>query len=534
VSAGHGLPGPTIPVMNLGHLLTQSARAWPDNTVLVHEGVSWTYATMNRRVDAIARYLVAQGLRPGDRVLVQSRNCVELFEALWAVLKAGLVIVPTNFRLTPSEISYLAEFSGARGAIVEGVFPQHLEAIRLSCSDLAAEISIGPGLTGTVEWDAIIASDGGGEFAEATVYAASPAWFFFTSGTTGRPKAAVLTHGQMGFVITNHLADLLPGITAQSASLVLAPLSHGAGIHMLTQVARGALSAMIARDTFDLVEAWDLITRYRVDNMFTVPTLLNRLVSHALENSVDPSSLRAVIYAGAPMYRADQERALQVLGPCLVQYFGLGEVTGCITCLPPHLHEEAIAAGADSQSVGTCGLPRTGMQIAILDDQGEDVPTGEIGEICVRGPAVFAGYWNNPEANEKAFRGGWFHTGDLGQVDARGFLYITGRASDMYISGGSNVYPREAEELILTHPDVEEVAILGVPDPDWGETGLAVIACKPGTTVNLEDLSTVLSGVLSKYKWPRRVISVAEIPKTGYGKMSKKLIRETLVEQGRL
>lgn len=528
------VPGHRIPVMNLGHLLTQSARAWPDHPVLVHEGTTWTYARMNRRVDAIARHLVAQGLKPGDRVLVQSRNCVEMFEALWAVLKAGLVFVPTNYRLTPTEVAYLGEASGARAVIVENPFPEHLAAIRAACADLVTEICIGEPLPGTVGWDAVIDADGGEPFEERTVFYGSPCWFFFTSGTTGRPKAAVLTHGQMAFIVTNHLADLLPGTSERSASLIIAPLSHGAGVHMLNTVARGGLSAMISRDKFDVAEAWDLIRDHRVDNMFTVPVLLNRLVDYALEQKRDPSGLRQVIYAGAPMYRADQQRALEALGPCLVQYFGLGEVTGCITVLPPHLHAEAVAASEDGRSVGTCGKPRTGMQISIRNDADEEVATGEIGEICVRGPGVFAGYWNNPEANEKAFRGGWFHTGDLGQVDARGFLYITGRASDMYISGGSNVYPREAEELILTHPRVTEVAILGVPDADWGETGLAVISSSDGEEVTLEDACSVLADKLSKYKWPRRAITVAEIPKTGYGKMSKKLIRETLERDGLL
>jgi acyl-CoA synthetase (AMP-forming)/AMP-acid ligase II len=229
------------------------------------------------------------------------------------------------------------------------------------------------------------------------------------------------------------------------------------------------------------------------------------------------------------MYRADQKRALQKLGPVLVQYFGLGEVTGCITVLPRSMH----SADDDDPNahIGSCGRPRTGMEVAVLDAQGQPVPTGSVGEICCRGPAVFAGYYNNEEATAKALRGGWFHTGDLGRLDERGLLTITGRESDMYISGGSNVYPREVEEVLLTHPGVAEVAVLGVPDEKWGEVGVAVVvASQPGLTA--EALLAHLDGRCAKYRWPRRFYFWDALPKSGYGKITKKDIRERLQAMG--
>jgi acyl-CoA synthetase (AMP-forming)/AMP-acid ligase II len=237
-----------------------------------------------------------------------------------------------------------------------------------------------------------------------------------------------------------------------------------------------------------------------------------------------------MIYAGAPMYRADQRLALQKLGPVLVQYFGLGEVTGCITVLPAHMHS-ADDASPDA-NIGSCGRPRTGMEVAILDADMRPVPTGEIGEICVRGAAVFAGYHANPEATAKALRGGWFHTGDLGKLDARGMLSITGRESDMYISGGSNVYPRECEELLLTHPAVAEVAVLGVPDRQWGEVGVAVVVCRPGHDATADELIAFLDGKLARYRWPRQVVFWDALPKSGYGKITKKDVRALLFERG--
>jgi len=231
------------------------------------------------------------------------------------------------------------------------------------------------------------------------------------------------------------------------------------------------------------------------------------------------------------MYRADQKLALQKLGPVLVQYFGLGEVTGCITVLPAHMHS---ADDADpNANIGACGRPRTGMEVAILDAQMNRVPTGTVGEICCRGPAVFEGYFNNPEATVKALRGGWFHTGDLGRLDERGLLYITGRESDMYISGGSNVYPREVEEVLLTHPAVLEVAVLGVPDEKWGEVGVAVIVSRD-PALSADALLQHLDGRCAKYRWPRHIFFWDALPKSGYGKITKKDIRQMLYDRGEI
>jgi len=264
--------------------------------------------------------------------------------------------------------------------------------------------------------------------------------------------------------------------------------------------------------------------------MFTVPTILTRMVRHPAVDRVDHSSLRYVIYAGAPMYRADQKEALQKLGKVIVQYYGLGEVTGNITVLPREDH----SLDDDDMPVGSCGYARTGMEIAIKDADGNRLSAGAQGEICVRGPAVFAGYHDNPDANAKALKDGWFHTGDLGRLDDKGFLYITGRASDMYISGGSNVYPRETEEVLLTHPAVAEVAVLGVPDPEWGETGVAVVVLEDGKTASAEELLGFLKDKLARYKQPRRVFFWSELPKSGYGKVPKHLIRSELYARGDL
>lgn len=435
--------------------------------------------------------------------------------ASWMI---GAVWVPTNFRLTPPEVAYLAQSSGASVHIFDSAFPAHAAAARSENAACRVEISIGA--SGLDDWEAVAA------FATPVTVAADvdrdhPAWFFYTSGTTGRPKAGVLTHGQMEYIVCNHLCDLMPATTEQDASLVVAPLSHGAGIHALPQIARGAPTILLSGERLDCEEAWRLVERHKVTNMFTVPTILTMLTRHESVDRFDHRSLRYVIYAGAPMYRADQKHALRKLGKVLVQYFGMGEVTGNITVLPPALHSEDDAG----MPVGSCGFPRTGMDVAILDDRGRHLDAGTTGEICVRGPGVFAGYHDNAEATAQATTHGWFHTGDLGHLDERGFVYITGRASDMYISGGSNVYPREIEEALLLHPAIAEACVVGMPHDKWGESGVAVLVAEAGATPSEAEILSHLDGRLAKYKWPQTFVFWPELPKSGYGKVTKRDVK---------
>ena len=516
--------------MNLGRLLADTARRLPDAASLVWGERQWTWSETDARVDALVAALRRRGLGKGDAVLVQAKNSNQMFESMWAAFRLGGIWVPTNYRLTPAEVAYLGSSSGAKAMICDDAFAAHADAVKAASDALRHTLVVGNPRGGEESYEDLIVENLGTTAEAAEVDHDDPCWFFYTSGTTGRPKAAVLTHGQLAFVTNNHLADLMPGTTSDDASLVVAPLSHGAGAHALSQVARGAKSVLLAGEKFDEEEIWRLVEQHRITNMFTVPTILTRMVRHPAVDRFDHSSLRYVIYAGAPMYRADQKEALHKLGKVIVQYYGLGEVTGNITVLP----REAHSLDDDEMPLGSCGYARTAMEIAIKDPEGKRLAAGEQGEICVRGPAVFAGYHDNPEANAKALKEGWFHTGDLGRLDARGFLYITGRASDMYISGGSNVYPREAEEVLLTHPAVAEVAVLGVPDPQWGESGVAVVVLEADVQASAEELLAFLKDKLARYKQPRRVFFWDELPKSGYGKVPKHLIRKELEARGDL
>jgi fatty-acyl-CoA synthase len=517
-------------VMNLSHMLTQNARRHGDRTGFIWGDQSWTWREIDSAVSALAAALAERGILKGDRILVHSKNCDEMFWSMFAAFRLGAVWVPTNFRLMPDEVGYLATASGAKAFLCHGDFPEHAKA----AANPALEFTwrIGEGAFGEKSVSEVIAAHAGAKVGNVAVDYDDPCWFFFTSGTTGRSKAAVLTHGQMAFVVTNHLADLMPGTTETDASLVVAPLSHGAGVHQLVQAARGVPTILLPSEKFDIAEAFRLIEAHRVSNIFTVPTILKMMVEHPAVDKYDHSSLRFVIYAGAPMYREDQKAALNRLGKVLVQYFGLGEVTGNVTVMPANLHDPEDGPHA---RIGTCGFERTGMQVSIQGDDGRELKPFETGEICVIGPAVFAGYYDNPEANAKAFRDGWFRTGDLGHMDEEGFVYITGRASDMYISGGSNIYPREVEEKILTHPAIGEVAVLGVPDPFWGEVGVAVCVAREGASaVSEAELAAFLAPKVPRYKMPKRFFFWEALPKSGYGKIPKRLVRDELEARGLL
>lgn len=513
-------------VPNIAHFLTRHARRQPGAVAIVYDAQTWTWAEFDERVSALARAMREDmGLEKGDRVLVQSANNNQMLEIMMAVFRAGLVWAPANFRQGTEEIAYQCRKSGAKLMFVEPAFPDHAEACR---GMLEHVVAIGE-MAGALSYEALVAKHLGQDFPNEEVSRDDPCWLFFTSGSTGRPKAVVLTQGQMTFTILNHMNDLMPGLGAQDASLVVAPLSHGAAAHQMAQIAGGAKSVILPQGRFEPAFAWKMVEDWRITNMFTVPTIVKMLVEDAAVKEHDHSSLKHVIYAGAPMYRADQKRALQELGHVLVQYYGLGEVTGAITVLRPADHH--LEDGPEARP-GTCGVERTGIEVSIQDEKGNTLAPGETGEICVIGAAVTPGYFEDEGANAKSFRNGWFCTGDLGHMDEQRFLFITGRSSDMYISGGSNVYPREIEEILLTLDGVSEVAILGVPHPRWGEVGLCVCVPEAGKRVDEDRLRGQLVGKVAKYKLPQHFVFLDEMPKTAYGKITKKLVREELTARG--
>jgi long-chain acyl-CoA synthetase len=423
------------------------------------------------------------------------KNCPEYYEVMFACWHAGLVAVPMNAKLHPKEFAYILENSGARACFVT--------------ADLASSIPSGL----TLEEGLFLE-----EATPAEVRPEDPAWLFYTSGTTGVPKGATLTHRNLLFQTHAYFADidkLGPG----DAILHAAPLSHGSGCYGLPHIAAGAVNIIPESGHFEPAEIFELLERWPNVSFFAAPTMIVRLLASPAART--PRNLKTITYGGAPMYVADCLRAVELFGPRLYQLLGQGEAPMTITGLPQSLHSRDTA-----DRLSTCGFARTGVEVKIFDAEDRELPPGETGEIVTRSDCVMAGYWDNPQATAKALRGGWLHTGDLGSMDAGGFVTIKDRSKDMIISGGSNIYPREIEEVLLRHPAVAECSVVGRPHPEWGEEVVAFVVKK--TPLQPGELDELCLQNVARFKRPREYRFVDSLPKNNYGKVLKTELRKLL------
>ena len=482
--------------MNLVHLLLRSARWLPDQPALAAgKRPLRSYREMASRVARMSFGLKTKfNLQAGDRVALAMKNCPEFYEVLFACWHAGLTAVPMNAKLHPKEFAYILEDAGAKLCFVT------------------------PELQAAVP-SAIPANDAlAGEAASpADVHPDDVAWLFYTSGTTGVPKGAMLTHRNMLYQTHAYFADidkLAPGDTA----LHPAPLSHGSGLYGLPHFAAGAVNVIPESGYFEPEEIFELLDHWPNASFFAAPTMLVRLLASPAART--PRKLKTITYGGAPMYVADSLRAIELFGPRLYQLFGQGEAPMTITGLSQALHKQ-------KQHLETCGIARTGVEVRIFDDNDEELPPGKVGEIVTRSDCVMKGYWRNPEASANTLRGGWLHTGDVGSMDAEGFVTIKDRSKDMIISGGANIYPREIEEVLLRHPAVAECSVVGRPHAEWGEEVIAFIVGR--SAVSAADLETLCLENIARFKRPREYRFVEALPKNNYGKVLKTELRKQLL-----
>jgi acyl-CoA synthetase (AMP-forming)/AMP-acid ligase II len=354
--------------------------------------------------------------------------------------------------------------------------------------------------------------------------ATNRAWLFYTSGTTGRPKGAVLSHRNLLFMTHCYYADI-DMLDERDTNLHAGPLSHGAGLYALPHLLRGGHQVVLPH--FEVDGILDALRRYSRVSMFAAPTMLTRLVHAPAVPAADLRNLRTIFYGGGPMYVADLERALQLFGPRLYQLYGQGESPMTITGLGKRLHADRTHPRWRDR-IGSCGVPRTGVLVKVVDERDRELPSGEVGEVATRSDCVMEGYWNNPAASAETLRGGWLHTGDLGSFDADGFLTLRDRSKDMIISGGSNIYPREIEEVLLRHPDLVEVSVVGRPHPEWGEEVVAFVVPRPAAKVTPEELDRLCLDHIARFKRPRDYRFVDALPKNNYGKVLKTELRQLL------
>lgn len=444
---------------------------------------------------------LAAGLGPpGSRIAIASENRPEIVELLFAIWAAQCVAVPINYKLHAREMAQILDDSGASLIFASPAIASRLErpAEVIGAEQYSDRLTAPPVDPADTDPSAL-------------------AWLFYTSGTTGRSKGAILSHRNLMAMTLAHLADL--DDPDENCSLLHgAPMSHGSGLYIPPYVLRGARQVVPGSGAFDPGEFLDLCEHHPGSSAFLAPTMVARLVDAGRDR---PRNLRALIYGGGPMYLDGLKKAMAAFGPVFAQLYGQGEAPMTITGLRRTDHESG-----DDAILGSVGYARSGVDVAVLRQDGTRAGTGEIGEIVCRGDVVMTGYWNNPAATAATVRGGWLYTGDMGSFDDRGYLTLRDRSKDVVISGGSNIYPREVEEALLEHPDVAEAAVVGTPDPEWGEIVVAfIVGAAPA-----DALDTHLLDRIARFKRPKRYVHVDEMPKNSYGKVLKRELRSRLVE----
>ena len=455
--------------------------------------------------------------------MIAASNCGEYIEALFACWHAGLCAVPVNSKLHPHELSHVLQDSGARWAFVDAAWAAALGGVARDAPAPERIVEFGSG-----EYDRLLG--GAARDEPAAVAPTDPAWLFYTSGTTGRPKGAVLSHGNLRAMSLCFLADV-EAVAPGDAILHAAPLSHGSGLYMLPHVLGAAVNVVPESGGFDPDEIVALLARWPNACFFAAPTMLKRLIVHPALGDARLEHLKSIVCGGAPMYVEDCKSAFAVLGPRLAQIYGQGESPMTITAMSRALLADAMARG-DEARLGSVGVAQTGIEIRISAPDGADLPVATTGEVCVRGPTVMQGYWMNPQATATALARGWLHTGDIGCLDADGFLTLKDRSKDLIISGGSNIYPREIEEVLQKHAAVAEVAVVGRKHADWGEEVIAcVVARDDGDTATLErELDALCLEHIARFKRPKAYVFLAELPKNNTGKVLKTALRERIAK----
>jgi long-chain acyl-CoA synthetase len=505
--------------MNLAHLLSNAARSFPDlPAVSVGDRRLYDYAAYGALSARLAEAFVGHlGLRPGDRVALAMTNNPEYLAILFAIWRAGLVAVPANAKLHARELAYIVEDSGAQLCFATADVAGPLAGA------LPADVRLA--VLGEKEWGDLVAVDPGGGIDRRPE---DLAWIFYTSGTTGKPKGAMLSHRNLLTMAAVYLADI-DFLSPDDCLFHLAAQSHATGLFGLSHIAKATHQVLPPSGGFDPGEIAEMLALHRSATLFVPPTGLRRLVRHANFARADISAIRTVLLGAAPVYSADLKAGYELLGPRMWNGYGQGESPCTITAMPKTLLAASIESGDEARMVSV-GVPRTGIEVAIFDDEDRPLPPGAVGEVVVRGHTVMAGYWNLPEASAAALRSGWLHTGDLGALDDRGFLTLLDRAKDLIISGGSNIYPREIEDVLLEDASVAEAAVIGVADPEWGESVAAFLVAAPGHCLDLGRLEALCLERIARFKRPKHWRLIESLPKNSAGKVLKRELRALFIE----
>jgi len=504
--------------MNPAEWLLRSARLAPHAPALLcGETLIADYQEFARRAAAIAGALTARGIGPGCRVALFMKNKTEYLEALYGAWWAGAAVVPINAKLHAREAAWIIEDAGAEFVFVSDDVGADLQAIMPGAvrEAISAESS---------DFKRLYEADPATE--PLRLQADDMLWLFYTSGTTGKPKGVMMTSANLQAMTFSYFVDV-DEVRAEDAILYAAPMSHGAGLYNFMHVLRGARHVVPESGGFDPAEILALAPRLKNVSMFAAPTMVRRLVDQAKIQDAGGEGIKTIVYGGGPMYLADIMDAVDVMGPRFVQIYGQGESPMTITALA----REQVADRSDPrwrERLISVGRAQGCVRVRIADEAGQTLPPGKVGEILVQGQSVMPGYWRNPEATAKTIRDGWLWTGDMGAMDEDGFVTLHDRSKDVVISGGTNIYPREVEEVLLAHPGVHEVAVVGRKHPEWGEEVVAFIVSHSVEPAGADALDAHCREHIARFKRPKAYFFVEALPKNNYGKVLKTALREQL------
>ena len=504
--------------MNIASLLQKTAAQFPSATAVIdHDSLYANYGQLARRVQGIAGYLRNELQHvPGDRIALVMKNCPQYIEVLLGTLHAGLAAVPINAKLHPTEFEYILDHSGAKTIFVTSEFSSKF-ARRGEQGDARTVIDV-QGQQYAKTCDAT----------PLPLYPASPddlAWLFYTSGTTGRPKGAMISHWNL-MSMTQAYFESVDRIDQGDTLLHAAPMSHGSGLYIFPNLAKGAQQVVTKSGGFVEEEIFELLRVHNRVSFFAAPTMIHRLVASEFPFESVTDSLKSIIYGGGPMYLADIKAALERFGNKFIQIYGQGESPMTITSLSKRDHQGHAEMALDDllSSVGSAQRP---VEVEIRSPSGESLRIGEIGEVVVRGDPVMLGYWENPAATAETIREGWLYTGDMGTLDEFGYLTLKDRSKDLIISGGSNIYPREVEEVLLQLEGVGEVSVVGKTDLEWGEVVVAFIV-RTGEVLTARECDQWCLQRMARFKRPKIYRFVDYLPKNNTGKVLKRELRKLL------
>jgi long-chain acyl-CoA synthetase len=508
-------------VLTLADPLEHARKLHAARTAIIDGDQRFTYAALHERSHRLGAALCALGLRKGDRVALLAANGHRYFEAFYGVPSHGLVLVPLNTRLATPELCTILERSGARVLLTDrdpGPLATRVERVVLMPE----------------AYESLLETAGPNAAAQRpTLHEDDLAALFYTGGTTGTPKGVMLTHRNLMTMALSYFVDV-DAVAATDAMVYAAPMSHGCGLYAIPHLMAGARHVVPVSGGVDAAELFALGRALGPLSTFAAPTIVRRLVDHAEAAGLTPAdaaaAFKTIVYGGAPMYEADIRRALRVMGPRFVQIYGQGETPMVGTVLSRAFIADA-AHPRHARRLASVGVVQTPVQLRVADARGRTLPVGETGEVLVRGDTVMAGYWRNPEASTLALRDGWLWTGDIGSLDGDGLLTLKDRSKDLVISGGSNIYPREVEEVLLTAPGVAEVAVVGAPDAEWGEVVVAFVVLQAGAVPDAAALDSHCLAQLARFKRPRRYVFVDSLPKNHYGKLLKTALRARLRDE---